>query len=80
MHARLHKMNYSFRNQGSKITELKAYIAGMRSCQWLMQEWSEVESCLSKRNQGRNKEKVPKEQKNREEEVADGYLLDEALG
>ena len=45
-----------------------------------MQEWSEVESCLSKRNQGRNKEKVPKEQKNREEEVADGYLLDEALG
>ena len=45
-----------------------------------MQEWSEVESCLSKRNQGRNKEKVPKEQKNRVEEVADGYLLDEALG
>ena len=28
-----------------------------------MQEWSEVESCLSKRNQRRNKEEVPKEQK-----------------
>jgi len=42
-----------------------------------MQEWSEVESCLSKRNQRRNKEGRTK---NREEEVADGYLLDEALG
>ena len=41
-------------------------------------EWSEVESCLSKRNQRKNKEEVPKEQ-NREEE-SDGYLLDEALG
>jgi len=29
MHAGLHKMNYACRNQKSKITELKAYMAGM---------------------------------------------------